>query len=433
MKLNINSFLLLAGVTIVTTFAACKKTDDTGDGRYNPNYPMQITSFSPAEGNVGTQVLIKGRNFPSDTSKIKITINGVPVKVIGSNGSEVMVQLMTKTGTGPVAVNVTDNAITSFSDFTYTYSYTVSTFAGTGVAGYTDSIGKFAAFHFSDDADGHGNVRCAMSLDDNGNLFVPDPGNRAIRKIDTAGRVSTFFKDGTFNNVCGTAVDGSGNVYTVERNGDGDNCKVRKISADGKSSIVLATINRELTSIVINRTTGAIYVSAFYGDGIFQVKNGNATKVINHSLPCGVTIDAQGNLYATHFDDQTVMRYTYNAGKDQFDGGTIVAGQFKAGGWLDAIGTNAQFNRPWGITADANGNLYVAGQGEGDNSNCVRKIDAATAAVTTIAGKGDARGNIDGAGTSARFNGPCGVAINKNGTIYVLDRDNNTIRKISVE
>lgn len=432
MTLNIKSYLSILVLFTAIAFSACKK-EDTGDGRYNANYPMQIGSFAPMEGNVGTEILIKGRNFSTDTSKIKISINGVPLKVINSNGTEIMAAITTRTGTGPVVISIGENGITSVDNFTTTYAYKVTTLAGTGAPGFQNGLGAAASFHFSDDANGAGNVRCQMSIDNNGNLFVPDPGNKAIRKIDPAGNVTTFYQDASFNNVCATAVDDAGNVYTAERNGDGDNCKVRKITPDGQV-LVLGTINRELTAIAINKATGAIYVSAFYGDGIFQIKNGNATKVINHSLPCSVTIDSKGNLYGTHYDDQTVIKYTYDAAADKFDGGTIIAGQNKNGGWVDGIGTNAKFNRPWGITADADNNLYVVGQGEGDNSNCVRKIDALTFGVTTIAGKGDARGNIDGDGpTIARFNGPSGVAVAKDGTIYVLDRDNNTIRKITVQ
>lgn len=431
---KINLSYLLTALIITIGFISCKKDTNTGDGRYNPNYPMQVTSFSPSEGTSGTEILIKGRNFPTDTSKIKVVINGVPLKIIGTNGTELMVQLIKKTGSGPLNVIVGNDSIPSYTPFTYTYTYTVSTLAGSGAAGYADSTGKFASFHFSDDAIGNGNVRCQLSVDDNGNLFVPDPGNNAIRKIDTAGKVTTFYKDATFNNVCGTTVDASGNVYTVDRNGDGDNCKIRKITADGTSSIVLGTINRELGSIVLNRNTGAIYVSAFYGDGIFQLKNGVATKIINHSLPCTVTIDPQGNLYATHYNDQTVIKYTYNAATDKFDNGSIVAGQNGVAGWFDATGIYALFNHPWGIAYDPKNNyLFVAGQGEGDNSNCIRRIDAITNVVTTIAGKADERKAIDGPGSSARFNGPSGVAVAKDGTLYIIDRDNNTVRKITVD
>lgn len=430
---KINFYLLLVAFICTAAFVGCNKEEDTGDGRYNSNYPMQITSVSPAEGAVGTVVLIKGKNFPADSSKINVSINNIPLTVVGVNeNGEIMATITQKVGTGPVVVKVGESSTTSFTNFAYKYSYTVGTFVGTGAAGFDNGTGKAASFHFADDASGRGNVRCQLAVDDNGNLFVPDPGNKAIRKVDASGQVSTFYVDPTFNNVCATAVDKDGNVYAAERNGR----RITKITPQGVGTTYMSgngNGTNEITSIAINKTTGAIYWSDFYGDGIYQLRNGSVQKVINHSLPCTITMDAQGNIYSTHFDDQTVIKYTYDVANDKFDNGTVIAGQNRIGGWLDGIGTNAQFHRPWGITIDSKNNLYVAGQGEGDNSNCIRKIDAATKAVTTIAGKSDSRGNVDCIGSTARFNGPSGVAIGKNGVIYVIDRDNNTIRKITEE
>lgn len=430
---RINAYILFLSVIIATAFSGCEKETDTGDGRYNPNYPMQITSVSPAEGAVGTVILIKGKNFPADSSKVNVTINGVPLKIVGVNeNGEIMATITTKVGTGPVVVTVGENTITSLTSFAYKYSYTAGTLAGSGVAGFDNGIGTAASFHFSDDEQGRGNVRCQMTIDANGNLFVPDPGNKAIRKVEPSGKVSTFYVDPNFNNVCATAIDKDGNIYAGERNGR----RITKISPQGVGSTYMSgngNGTNEITSIAINKSTGAVYWSDFYGDGIYQLRNGSIEKVINHSLPCTITIDAQGNIYSTHYDDQTVIKYSYNVAEDKFDNGTVVAGQNRIGGWLDGIGTNAQFNRPWGVAIDSNNNLYVVGQGEGDNSNCVRKIDAATKAVTTIAGKGDSRGFADGIGSAARFNGPSGVVVGKDGIIYILDRDNNRIRKVSEE
>jgi DNA-binding beta-propeller fold protein YncE len=99
----------------------------------------------------------------------------------------------------------------------------------------------------------------------------------------------------------------------------------------------------------------------------------------------------------------------------------------------DGVGTNATFARPWGICIDVKGNLYVAGQGGGDASNNVRLLTAGTWAVTTIAGVGNNTGYIDGLGGDARFNRPTGIAVDKNSDLYILDMDNNRIRKITVK
>ncbi|OKS87483.1 NHL domain-containing protein [Mucilaginibacter polytrichastri] len=92
---------------------------------------------------------------------------------------------------------------------------------------------------------------------------------------------------------------------------------------------------------------------------------------------------------------------------------------------VDGTGIAASFYYPTGIAADQAGNIYVADQ----YGNRIRKI-AAGGVVTTIAGNNTA-GSTNGTGIAASFNNPCGIALDANGNIYVADRFNNLIRKIT--
>jgi sugar lactone lactonase YvrE len=414
--------------------SACKK--DNGGYSNNSSAPIVVTSFTPAEGATGTEVLINGSNFSSDTSQVQVTINGVPLKIAGTKENQIMAYLTQKTGTGPVVVTIGKNTGASTTDFNYLFSYVVTTLAGSGNAGFADGKGAAASFNFA-------GVRCQLSVDDNLNVYVPDGGNQRVRKIAPDGTVTTLagtgengYADGNasgakFNNPCGTTIDAGGNIYVTERNGR----RIRKITPDGKVSTYAYSSGNggnELTSVAINKTTGAVYWSDFYGDGIYALKNGTVTKVINYSLPCTITIDGAGNIYATHYDAQMVRKYTYNATTDAFDNGTDLAGMDRQSGWVDGIGQAARFNNPWGIAMDNKNNLYVTGLGEDRNSNCVRMITPDTRNVTTIAGTGD-KGYAEGTGSSVRFNGPTGIAVDKNGNMYILDMTNNRVRKITVE
>lgn len=94
-------------------------------------------------------------------------------------------------------------------------------------------------------------------------------------------------------------------------------------------------------------------------------------------------------------------------------------------GFADGTGTAAQFNQPYCITIDGSGNLYV-----GDRINhSIRKITPA-GVVSTLAGNGTP-GNQNGTGTAARFNEPLGVAADAAGNIYVADYINGLIRKVT--
>ncbi len=96
-------------------------------------------------------------------------------------------------------------------------------------------------------------------------------------------------------------------------------------------------------------------------------------------------------------------------------------------GFVNGTIAEAKFNGPFGICIDKDGNIYIADSG----NNCIRKIDT-NGTVSTFAGTGEV-GNKDGDRISATFNSPTGICTDNNGNFYIADFLNHTIQKIDGE
>lgn len=134
--------------------------------------------------------------------------------------------------------------------------------------------------------------------------------------------------------------------------------------------------------------------------------------------PTGVAIDDKGNIYVADFANNLIRKITVTGEVTTFIG----SGH---GAFADGKGRMAHLKGPDNIAIDKNGNIYVA---DADNFR-IRKITS-DGIITTIAGSG-LRGYKDGDGNSAGFAYPTGIAIDKNGNIYIADRGSHSIRKIS--
>jgi hypothetical protein len=270
----------------------------------------------------------------------------------------------------------------------------LTTIAGS-VGGYKDGIGTAAMFYRVS----------GITTDSTGsNLYVAE--NNRIRKIVVAtGEVTTLagsknfgYLDGIgtaarFGSPQGIAIDSTGTyLYVV-----GLDSRIRKIAV--------------ATGVV---TTVAGSGVAGYMDGI-----GTATQF---NRPTGISIDSTDtNLYVTDTVSNTIRKIVIETSEVTTFAGSGVAG------YMDGIGTAAQFNNPWGVGFDSTGtNLYVS-----DSMNHrIRKIVVATGEVTTIAGS-TLQGYTDGTGTATQFNIPRSITVVSDDKIYVVDYFNNVIRKVT--
>jgi S-formylglutathione hydrolase FrmB len=191
------------------------------------------------------------------------------------------------------------------------------------------------------------------------------------------------------------AVDEHRNVYI----GDSGNDRVRKVSTDG--------------TITAFAGTGK---PGFSGDG------GPATQA-QLDRPSGVAVDGHGNVYISDANNSRVRKVSAADGTI-----TTLAGTGKRGFSGDGgPATQAQLDGPEAVAVDERGNVYIA---EVDN-NRVRKVST-DGTITTLAGTGkESFGGDGGPATQADLYSPLGVAVDGLGNVYIAEKGNARVRKVS--
>jgi sugar lactone lactonase YvrE len=271
----------------------------------------------------------------------------------------------------------------------------VTTLAGTArPRGSSDGTGTAARF----------NEPGGVAADTAGNIYLADHGNHTIRRITSGGTVTTLAGTaGVRGSVDGpgpaarfdypgrVATDTAGNIYVT----DGGNGTIRKITPAGIVTTLAGTA------------------------GVRGSMDGTGAAA-RFDSPIGIATDSAGNVCVADVSNNNIRKIT-PAGMV-----STLAGMAGTRGSTDGTGAAARFYGPLDLATDSVGNVYVA---EYENKT-IRKITPA-GVVTTLAGMPGVRGSTDGTGSAARFYEPEGLAVDSAGNVYVADRRNHTIRKIT--
>ncbi len=337
----------------------------------------------------------------------------------------------------------------------------MSTAIGTGDAGYSGDDGPAAAARLNNPFD--------VAFDRSGNLFISDTFNHCVRRVDAKnGRITTVAGTGTkgfsgdggpatkaqMNEPYGIVLDKASNLYITDRLNrrirrvDGRTGVIATVAGDGSKSFSGdggPAINAGLVEpngIALDSAANRLYIADVADNRVRVVDLGSETIRTfagtgkgAHSGDSGpaltaaifgaraVEVGRDGTVYILERQGNTLRAVDSVTRTIKTIAGTGAKGFTGDGG----PALKATFNGPKELAVDASGNLLIV-----DTENhAIRRIDAKTGTVITIAGNGKRGGRGDGGpATAAQLARPHGVAVAADGGVYIGDTENHRIRRV---
>ena len=327
----------------------------------------------------------------------------------------------------------------------------ITTIAGNGTAAYSGDGGPAVSASLSSPR--------GVVIDRWGNLYIADGGNLRVRKIDTAGIITTIAGTGSggyagdggpaleanLDSVFDVSIDNADNIFIANAMDQ----LIRKVDSAGiidrfaggwlgdDGSAIDATVNRPQGAAVdgfgnlliadsrnnrIRKVDVSGSITTVAGDGTAGYSGDGGSAVLARlDGPASVAVDGSGTIFIADTANHRIRKV------DASGIITTVAGDGTAGySGEGGPAVSASLNSPYAVALDSSGNLYIADL----SNNRIRKVEP-SGVISTVAGSGIAGSSGDnGPAVSASLNGPRGVAVDASGAVYIADSNNQRIRKV---
>lgn len=428
--------MLFLIVFVPVLFTNCR--NDSNQVVYDPAKPIVCESFFPDSGGVGTKLLIRGENFGTDPSLIKVVIKNKEnkeAKVINVNDTRIYAVIPARADSGNICVTVgkgKDAQEFIFNNkFNYIYRRNVSTLCG-GSTHNEIKDGSFKETLFEDPF--------WLEIDDN-NLYVLEAGPKALRILDLINEVSSTPWRGaglsrTRNMVFSPKKDtlfigiegGNTNVSTVFLTKENGFIKYKLYAPQNGSN-----------ATTVNPVDGEVFINNYWDGTVYHWNKSTkkmevARKIVpnNSDFTFCWSLDGKTLFYIVRegSDHGYIGRMEYDMETHKLSESQVWVGAKNADGFQDGQGEDARFFQPNQMVAGPDGDYFLADKW----NHCIRRITS-NGVVSTYAGIPGSSGFTEGDPLKeAQFNNPCGLAITKDGaTLYVADVSNRRICKIVVE
>ena len=404
--------------------------EDKKSTAFDPNQPVKFTEFMPDSGGIRTKFIVKGSNFGEDKSQVKVYFkdevgNEREALVLGVKPDVIYAQVPKQAGgESHVRVEIAGKeAELSNAEKTFKYIVTssVSTVVGKAKEG-GNKDGTLGETTF--------NTPRYVAVDNDDNVFIFDSDgrtrlssieqNKTITLLDGMVIDQPLFIDKEKKQLFGPCDNANFGCFLFDANVSWVADKMGQLLANGgwMHSVVLDPVDS--TFVIYRQNTGQLWTQPF--DKNRRTLNPNKAKRIGTLYNTGSNGLCAYNpvdkyVYCVLHSKSAVYRFKLTRDADGWpalDGDIDEYIPGAGAGFRDGDVQEAQFKEPRGIAIDKEGNLYIADVG----NNRIRKVDTKLNVVTTIAGSG-AAGYKDGDPLEAQFNQPWGVYLDKNEFLYI--------------
>ncbi|MEQ1862581.1 MAG: HYR domain-containing protein [Chthoniobacteraceae bacterium] len=345
-----------------------------------------ITAVVPGVGPEGRVVVIQGANLGTATS---VTFNGVPATVTANSDTEITTTVPVGATTGPIAVTTASGTAESPEPFVVSpLNAVIDTIAGSGTAGFSGDGGPALAAALG--------AISSSAVGPDGSVYFVDSNGLRIRRVDPAGNISTFAGTGNFS--FSSAPD---NTVATEASFRG----IGGIAFDPVHIRLYLTDSSNNRVRFVNEF-GRLWTLAGNGSS-FSSGDGGPGPAAGVARPAGIAVDSSSNVYIVESFGSAVRKVAVAPNGDTVIS-TIASG----------------LSSPSRVTADAAGNAFIVERVSSEPVRyIVRRVDALTQALTTVAG-GGTDAPVSGPATSALLSDVADIAVKPEGTtLYLNDHD----------